>query len=127
MKGSYCSLSLVDGRLEGEWGPAKSQKKTRFSNSGSWPKGTGSVPRQRESSLTSCCWPKLRFSGAFNANKIANTRSIFDFSAENAKVADCLAERDEFEPSVPLVPPAKGGIVPGLHSPLENPTRSDAG
>ena len=38
-----------------------------------------------------------------------------------------LAERDEFEPSVPLVPPAKGGIVPGLHSPLENPTRSDAG
>ena len=51
MKGSYCSLSLVDGRLEGEWGPAKSQKKTRFSNSGSWPKGTGSVPRQRESSI----------------------------------------------------------------------------
>ena len=52
------------------------------------------------------------------------------FYAENKRILkteDSLAERDEFEPSVPLVPPAKGGIVPGLHSPLENPTRSDAG
>jgi hypothetical protein len=30
-------------------------------------------------------------------NKIADTRNIFDFSAENAKVADCLAEQGEFE------------------------------
>jgi hypothetical protein len=32
----------------------------------------------------------------------ANMRSIFDFSAENAKIADCLAERGGFEPPVPL-------------------------
>jgi len=27
---------------------------------------------------------------------------FFDFSAENAKIADCLAERDGFELSVPV-------------------------
>ena len=78
-------------------GPAKSQKKTRFSSSGSWPKATGSVLDRENRALITCCWPKLRFSAARNANKIADTRNIFDFSAENAKVADCLAEQGEFE------------------------------
>jgi hypothetical protein len=32
-----------------------------------------------------------------------NTRSIFDFSAENAKITDWLAERTGFELAVPLV------------------------
>lgn len=33
----------------------------------------------------------------------ANMRSIFDFSGENAKVANWLAERNGFELSVPIV------------------------
>jgi len=30
-------------------------------------------------------------------------RTVFDFSAENAKIADCLAERSEFELAVPIL------------------------
>ena len=42
-----------------------------------------------------CVSFQLRFSGSLNADRIANTSRISDFSAEKAKVADCLAERDE--------------------------------
>jgi hypothetical protein len=35
--------------------------------------------------------------------KCANVRGIFDFSAENAKIADWLAEQSEFELAVPIL------------------------
>ena len=35
--------------------------------------------------------------------KCTNMRTIFDFSTESAEIADWLAERDEFEFSVPIV------------------------
>ena|SRR5208337_230288 len=43
--------------------------------------------------------------------KCANTRSIFDFPAENAKNADCLAERSRFELSGDFL----GGPEQALH------------
>jgi hypothetical protein len=41
--------------------------------------------------------------GMMGRRKCANMRSIFDFSAENAEIADCLAEQDEFELPVPVL------------------------
>ena len=38
-----------------------------------------------------------------NRTNFANRRSIFEFSAENVKSADWLAERDGFEPSRPFI------------------------
>jgi hypothetical protein len=37
--------------------------------------------------------------------KRANMRTIFKFSAENAKIADWVAEREGFEPPEPLGSP----------------------
>ncbi len=51
---------------------------------------------------TSCC-PAFDDSAApLNRTNFANMRTIFEFSAENAKSADWLAEGSEFEPPVPL-------------------------
>ena len=47
--------------------------------------------------------PQTTLAGALPHRSAGPHRSIFDFSAENVKVADCLAEQDEFEPSVPIV------------------------
>jgi hypothetical protein len=44
---------------------------------------------------------KLRFSGALESNKFRDMRTIFELSAENAKIADCLAEGGGFESSTP--------------------------
>jgi hypothetical protein len=38
-----------------------------------------------------------------NRTNFANLLSIFDFAAENAKITDWLAERDEFELAGDLV------------------------
>jgi len=102
MKGSYCSLSLVDGRLEDEWGRRNRRRKLDSVIAGVGRRAPARFLDRENRALITCCWPKLRFCGAFNANKIANTRSIFDFSAENVKVADCLADRWGFEPPKPF-------------------------
>ena len=38
---------------------------------------------------------------SLNSPKSAKVRTIFELSAKNAKIADCLAEQDGFEPAVP--------------------------
>jgi len=41
--------------------------------------------------------PNLSLSGALAKRICANVRAVFEFSGENAKIADCLAERSHFE------------------------------
>ena len=48
-----------------------------------------------------CGRTNLSFSGPLRSSKYANVPAIFEFSAENAKIADWLAERGGFEPPVP--------------------------
>jgi hypothetical protein len=56
--------------------------------------------RQRESSINQLQMAESKLSpGPSGPRKCANMRSIFDFSAENAKIADWLAERSRFEVS----------------------------
>ena len=43
-----------------------------------------------------------RFSGPSIRRKCASIRTIFEFFAENAKIADCVAERGGFEPPRPF-------------------------
>jgi hypothetical protein len=47
--------------------------------------------------------PNLRLFGPLTRRKYFEMRTLFEFSAEIVECGDCLAERDEFEPSVPIV------------------------
>jgi hypothetical protein len=81
-------------------------EKTRPSKSRNWREGHRLDSRQRESSINQLLTPDIKASPAPSGRrKCANTRSIFDFSVENAKIQDCMAEKGGFEPKIsPVVP-----------------------
>jgi hypothetical protein len=63
-------------------------------------KGTVSVRDRENRAESGCCRPNPSFSGPLKVRNCANMRTFFDFSAETAKIEDCLAERSGFEPPV---------------------------
>ncbi len=125
--GAICTIE----RLEGAWNRRNKRREMRATKSGELAKGHYLDSRQRESSINQLLLAESGDSPVpLSRTNSATMRAIFEFSAENAKTGDCLAERGGFEPPRDFHPCRFSRPVPSATRPplrLRNNGDPDAG